>query len=106
MVLSITQLCEQNDLNVLLSFGDWASECSWTITDASGTIVAAGSGYSDGDADASGKACLPDGAYTFTVADAYGDGIGGEIIIINNGAEVVTIPGDYGAGTSVDFTLP
>ena len=106
MVLSITQLCEQNDLNVLLSFGDWASECSWTITDASGTIVAAGSGYSDGDADASGKACLPDGAYTFTVADAYGDGIGGEIIIINNGAEVVTIPGEYGAGTSVDFTLP
>ncbi|QIA08278.1 hypothetical protein [Draconibacterium halophilum] len=106
MVLSITQLCEQNDLSVKLSFGDWASECSWTITDASETVVLAGSGYSDGDAEASAKACLPDGAYTFTVVDAYGDGIGGEIIIINNGAEVVNIPGDYGAGTSADFTLP
>ncbi|WP_319509433.1 hypothetical protein [uncultured Draconibacterium sp.] len=107
MELSVTQLCEQNDLNVLLTFDDWASECAWQITDGSGTVVLAGSGYSDGQADASAKACLPNGAYTFTVADAYGDGLGsGSIMLINNGAEVVTIPGDYGEGTSVDFTLP
>lgn len=107
MVLSVTQLCEQNDLNVLLTFDDWASECSWTITNASGTVVLEGYGYSDGQADASAKACLPDGAYTFAVADVYEDGLGsGSIMLINNGSEVVTIAGDYGAGTSVDFTLP
>lgn len=109
MVLSITQLCEQNETYVKILFDGYASECSWQVTDASGTAVMAGSGYSDGDADASAKACLPDGNYTFTVADAYGDGLTypevGSITIISNGAEVVAISGDYGEGTSVDFTL-
>ncbi|WP_297093706.1 hypothetical protein [uncultured Draconibacterium sp.] len=112
MVLSVTQLCEQNETYVKILFDDWASECAWQVTDASETVVMAGSGYSDGTASASEKACLPDGEYTFTVVDAYGDGLTasedetvGSITIISNGAEVTTIGGDYGAGTSVDFTL-
>lgn len=104
--IAITQICDKNEVIIKVTFDDYGSECSWQLTDAADQVVASGSGYADGDAGASKKLCIVGGTYTFTVADAYGDGLGaGGVSIISNGAEVVNIPGDFGAGTSVSFDV-
>lgn len=88
----ISQICEQNEVIINLTFDDWGSECSWEMLNASDEIVASGSGYADGDAGASAKLCLENGTYTFTVYDVYGDG-GTSVAIIHEGTEIATIDG-------------
>ena len=52
------------------------AETSWTIQDNCGAgMVGSGSGYSERNADISELLCLPESEYTFTISDAYGDGI-------------------------------
>jgi chitodextrinase len=66
-----------NDVTLSLTFDNYPEETSWAITDGSGSIVASGGTYGS-EADGSTKvetACLTDGCYTFTINDAYGDGI-------------------------------
>jgi len=103
--ITITQICLQNETFINLLFDDWGSECSWELVDGADQVVASGSGYADGQVSASTKLCLPGGSYTFTVADAYGDG-GTAVSIVSNETEVVSIGGgDYTAGMSVAFDL-
>lgn len=66
-----------NDVTLTLTFDDYPEETSWAITDGGGSTVASGGTYGS-EADRSTKietACLVDGCYTFTINDAYGDGI-------------------------------
>ncbi|CAL2080424.1 M43 family zinc metalloprotease [Tenacibaculum sp. 190524A02b] len=69
--------CTDNEVNFSLTFDNYASETSWSITDASGSTVASGNGYgsSNNGTTLSEDLCLPDGCYTFTINDSYGDGI-------------------------------
>lgn len=93
--ITITQICLQNEVYINLLFDDWGSECSWELVDGADQVVASGSGYTDGQVSDSKKLCIPNGTYTFTVNDAYGDG-GTDVSIVNNGTEIATIGGgDY-----------
>lgn len=108
--INISQICPFNEVTVRFVFDGWASEASWEITDSSGAVVASGGGYADGDATATTVACLQDGEYTFTVYDAYGDGlsyptIGSVTVSTADGTELVYIEGNYGASASQTFTL-
>ena len=69
--------CSDNEVNVSITFDNYPEETSWSLTNAGGSTVASGS-YSTSNADGSTvteNLCLPDGCYTFTINDAYGDGM-------------------------------
>ena len=55
------------------------SEISWSLADAAGAEVASGG------APLTGSVCLPEGDYTLTMADAFGDGWNGGNATFTNG---------------------
>ncbi|WP_052599672.1 PKD domain-containing protein [Aureispira sp. CCB-QB1] len=69
--------CAQNAVTLNLLFDNYATETSWTVTDANGVVVANGGNYSSA---MNGQnlpinLCLPTGCYNFNIYDSYGDGI-------------------------------
>jgi hypothetical protein len=69
--------CLQNSVSFDLLFDNYASETSWTVTNANGTVVANGGNYSSAmnGVNLPINLCLPTGCYTFNIYDSYGDGI-------------------------------
>ncbi|MBE0456397.1 endonuclease [Pseudoalteromonas sp. KG3] len=66
--------CADNTVSLALTTDNYGEETSWQITNAQGTPVASGGGYS-GNNSYTEQACLVDGDYTFSIFDSYGDGI-------------------------------
>ena len=65
-------------LNLGWSSGSWASETSWTLSDASGVL-------SQGSGGASGSTCFLTGVdYSLTLCDEYNDGCSGNILQIGD----------------------
>jgi len=63
-------------VNYSVGGGSWDSEISWSLNDAAAT-----SGF----APTTGSVCLPEGDYTLTMNDAYGDGWNGASATFTNG---------------------
>lgn len=107
--INVTRTCVGREFVIDFDFDGYASEMDYTIEDAEGNVLVTGGGYDDGTPTASRSLCLDQGTYTFTVTDAYGDGLTypetGSITLSYAGDELVVIPGDYGAGTSVEVTF-
>lgn len=107
--INIAQIC---DTPVIIDFvfDGYASETSWEIHDNAGELVASGGGYADGRATAQSQFCMDAGTYTFTVYDAFGDGLTwpnvGNIKISKGGVVLADIDGDFGAETTVQFIVP
>lgn len=109
----------QNDLTVNLVFDRYRSETSWELTDASSATVAEGADYGT-DFGSSGAypndpiaiENLPDGDYTFTIIDEYGDGMccsygQGSYQLVNDAdGGVIASGGTYEDDESTAFTLP
>lgn len=66
--------CDKNTLVVRLTTDQYGSETSWEITNESNKVVASGNNYGEKET-YNIESCLPNGCYTFTIKDAYGDGI-------------------------------
>jgi hypothetical protein len=69
--------CSDNEVTLDITFDNYPEETSWSIVNDAGQTVASGS-YSTANPDGSSiteTLCLPDDCYTFTINDAYGDGI-------------------------------
>lgn len=69
--------CNGTDVTVSITLDNYPEETSWTITNSGGSVVASGGTYGsqpDGST-VNISNCLPDGCYTFTINDTYGDGI-------------------------------
>ncbi|MEM9916577.1 MAG: T9SS type A sorting domain-containing protein [Bacteroidota bacterium] len=81
--------CAGTNVTVRITFDQYASETSWQITDAGGTVVASGSNYgSFGNGDTFTETyCLSNACYDFTIFDSYGDGI---CCAYGNGSYAVT----------------
>lgn len=109
LILNVARTCVGKEFVVNFVFDGYASETSWGIFDAAGTLLVQGGGYADGAETATRSLCLPQGTYTFVVQDSYGDGLTypnlGSVTLSYAGATLVTIPGNYDAGTSVEFTF-
>lgn len=109
--VSLKHLCLNIPVMLEITFDGYASETSWELEDGDGNIVysAAEGTYSDGQAKAITTFCLTPGTYTFTINDAYGDGLSypadGTISISNGGTELVNIVGDFGDTYSETFTI-
>ncbi len=103
--------CTENEVIVSITFDNYPEETSWNIKNDSGTTVASGT-YSSANADGSTiteTLCLTDDCYTFTINDAYGDGI---CCSYGNGSYTVTGPngtiqsgGSFGTSEATDFCL-
>jgi PKD repeat protein len=101
--------CVQNAVTLNLLFDNYATETSWTVTDANGTIVANGGNYP---AFFNGQnlpidLCLPAGCYNFNIYDSYGDGIcclygNGSYSLVDNATGASLVSG--GSFTSSETT--
>jgi hypothetical protein len=109
LTLTINQICTQNDVSLNILFDGYASETTWELKNSSGAVIATGGGYADGLASTSAKWCLPNGTYTFTINDAYGDGLSypnnGNATITKGTTVLVSIVGDFGATATATFSV-
>jgi len=107
--INVSRTCAGTGFTIDFEFDGYASETTWILEDAEGNELVTGGGYTDGTATASRTLCLDQGTYTFTVMDAYGDGLTypnvGSITISYAGEVLEVIDGDFGAETSVEVTF-
>ena len=61
-------------MNVYILTDNYGGETSWDITSSAGDVVSSGGGY-ESNMEYFHTSILEDGDYTFTIYDAYGDGI-------------------------------
>ncbi len=69
--------CNGTSLTLTIRFDNYPEETAWNIRNSANTIVASGGTYGsqpDGST-LNIPLCLPDGCYTLTFTDTYGDGI-------------------------------
>lgn len=106
-----TSVISGDDLiNVSITFDNYPSETSWDIVDvASGVVIAEGSGYSDETSISVDVCALSSACYTFTVYDAYADGMccsygNGSYSVTRGGVEVAS-GGSFGASESTEIAI-
>ncbi len=105
-------IVDGDEIEVNILTDNYGSETTWEITDASSNVVASGGGYADGGSTLYNElACLADGCYTFTIYDAYGDGIccqfgNGNYELLSPGGDEMGSGGEFNDDESVSFCLP
>ncbi len=98
-------------LNLQLDF--YPQETSWTLADDNGTVLFTGGDYGEMEL-ITQEFCLdPEGCYTFTIFDSYGDGLNGlfngqnqgsyEILDANGALLASIVDIDFGSQESNDF---
>lgn len=99
--------CSDNELTLNITTDNYPAETTWSITSGN-TTVASGGSYANANTSYSEDICLPDGCYTFTINDSYGDGIccsygnGSYTLIASDGSTVVT-GGNFATSESTNF---
>lgn len=96
--------CTTNSATLTIILDNYPEETSWNIKNSSNTIVASGGTYgsSPDGATITANLCLPNGCYTLTMLDSYGDGIccsygNGSYSLKNNATNVILASGgQYG----------
>lgn len=102
--------CSDTEVAINLTFDQYPGETTWTIENASGSVVASGNGSGQAAGSSTvATACLPDGSYTFTINDSYGDGIccayGNGSYSVTNGSTALASGGSFGSSESTSFTI-
>jgi len=101
-------------LNLYLKTDEYGSETSWYIKNSNGTTVANGGPYSDNNNGLiiNTPLCLPNGCYTLTLVDDYGDGMDGNLTgamnlkDINTGTVYATLTNPaFGYNVSFNFCV-
>jgi|GEM_PF-1450183 len=85
------------------------AENRWEITNEVGIVVASGTFEGlESWTQTSLPVCLPDGKFTFTLYDSYGDGVisGGATIIDGDNDVLAAVTGDFSTKVSTSFVLP
>lgn len=103
--------CNDNEINVVITFDNYPEETAWTLKNANGSTVASGT-YSSANADGSTvneSYCLPDGCYDFEITDVYGDGIccsyGNGSYTVTNGSTTLASGGTFTGSDTTNFCL-
>ena len=99
-----------NDVLVSITFDNYPEETAWTIAEqGTGTVVASGGPYPGASGTFEQTVNLPDGCYTYTINDAFSDGI---CCAYGDGSYSVTCSiithasgGTFGASESTDFCV-
>ncbi|MBL0025175.1 MAG: hypothetical protein IPO98_09275 [Saprospiraceae bacterium] len=94
------------NISVEIKTDQYPGEISWTIKNASGTIVSSGGNYLLGQTLYTHPYCLPTGCYTFNIVDAFGDGIlsPGYFRVLQGTSEIVS-NSTFTTSKTVNFCL-
>lgn len=103
--------CSENEVTLTITFDNYPEETSWSVVTDGGTTVASTS-YSTANADGSTVTetlCLPNDCYTFTINDAFGDGIcctygSGSYTLTGPGGQIVS-GGSFTTSEATNFCL-
>lgn len=105
--------CTQNQVILRLLLDGYPAETSWKLKNSTGAIVKQGGPYAK---NLAGKEtrdtfCLPNGCYTFEIADQYGDGIccsygNGTYVLTGADGKTIKSGGSFGASESTNFCVP
>ena len=104
--------CNVGNVNLSITFDNYPEETAWTLKNSSGTTVDSAS-YSTANPDGSTVtrtfSGLAAGEYTFTITDAYGDGIccsygSGSYSLVGSTGTLVT-GGSFGASEATTFCI-
>lgn len=95
-----------SELTLELTTDIYGSEITWNFKNSSGVIVQSGGPYTDGTVQQfSIPVSLPtNDCYSFNLIDSYGDGGGLTTVTDSNDVSVISTPGTYGTGLSVNFS--
>ena len=109
-VVSIQRGCDNTKVNLSIKFDAWASECSWSLKNASNVTVASSSPYADGLGSFATQFCLTPGNYSFIMNDSYGDGLsdpsnGSFTLKLMDGTTLATDGANFGFSTTKTFTI-
>ncbi|PHR68854.1 MAG: hypothetical protein COA67_11920 [Lutibacter sp.] len=101
------------DIELTINFDNFPTETSWEITDSSSSVVATSGGtYPGGSTVLNETISLVEGDYTFTIYDAFGDGlccswgIGNYELIEVAGGTTLAAGASFGASEATAFSLP
>lgn len=113
IIIDYTKVCQSNDVELSIVFDNFPTETSWTITDSSNVVVATSGGtYPGGTTDFNDSFTFPDGDYTFTIMDTFGDGIccawgtGSYVLDMPACSVILAQGGSFTTSESVQFSLP
>ncbi|MFZ1703151.1 MAG: zinc-dependent metalloprotease [Saprospiraceae bacterium] len=67
--------CTTNEVQLTIKVDNYPHETTWNLKNASNEIIYSGGPYSGANSIKLEDFCLPNGCYTFTIFDSYGDGI-------------------------------
>ncbi len=102
-----TGTCTGNNLTLEVRTDNYPAETTWNIKNSSGTILYSGGPYSVSNTLNNISLCLPTGCYTFTINDAYGDGIccvyGSGYYNVKQGNTVLITGGTFGSTETKTF---
>ena len=108
MTLNIKQVCPLNEVILDITFDAYPEETSWELFDSNNDVIASGGegGAYAGESSFVKAFCLANGTYTFTIYDAWGDGINapGNYKLIYNGSVIAT-GADFGLEDSTTFDV-
>lgn len=101
------------EISLYIDFDNFSGETSWEITDSSSAVVISSFGtYSGGLDETTEQIFLPEGDYTFTILDSFGDGIccswgiGSYELTEVAGGSLLATGGDFDDFESTSFSLP
>ena len=104
-------VCDGVDVTVSITFDNYPEETSWQITDG-GSVVASGGTYASSPDGSTLEVsqCLPDGCYTFTIFDSYGDGIccsygSGSYVVTDEFGNVLASGASFGSSDGGNFCV-
>ena len=104
-------VCNGTEVTVSITLDNYPEETSWTIVADGGATVASGGTYGsqpDGST-VTDTYCLPDGCYTFTINDSYGDGIccsyGSGSYTVSGGGSTLASGGSFASSDSTPFCV-
>ncbi len=92
--------CTANSATLTIVADNYPSETTWNIKNSSNVVVASGGPYSTAGGTVTTNLCLPNGCYTLTMLDSYGDGIccaygNGSYTLRNSANQVLASGGQY-----------
>jgi M6 family metalloprotease-like protein len=101
------------DLTLTITFDNYPEETSWTLTNGGGTVASGGTYASQPDGSTLNIPIngLADDCYTFTISDAYGDGIccsygSGSYTLKVTGGNTIVTGGTFTYSDVTNFCIP
>ena len=107
---TLAQSCFSADLVLTINLDNYPEETSWSITSGGSTVASGGTYGSQPDGSTvTENINLADGDYTFTINDAYGDGIccgyGNGSYSLTSGGTTIISGGSFGTSESETFCV-